>query len=414
MRDPSSRDLTRRLRSVIGRFTPGTASRIEVDSGIRAPGVHIEATPVRPPRIEPAETAVTAFVGRAEQGPTDQPVTVRSAADFARQFGPSLAEGMLGRSIGAFFANGGTTALVVRVPEEPAPASSVPGDPMAGTGLHALDGQAFNLLCIPPFEAGTDVPKAVWDAAAAFCRDRRAFLIVDSPRSWASVGMVTDQAIEAVASRSPDAAIYFPWLLVPSAEGTSGSVALAPSGAVAGVIARTDRARGVWKAPAGAEAALTGITGVGLRLSDVDNGVINPRGVNAIREMVGRGVLVWGARTMAGSDASSSEWKYVNVRRTALYVEESIRRGTGWAVSEPNAEPLWTSLRVAAEEFLLGLWRGGGLAGTKPEHAFFVRCDRTTMTEADLAEGRVVLLLGLALVRPAEFVTLRISLAAGG
>jgi uncharacterized protein len=180
-----------------------------------------------------------------------------------------------------------------------------------------------------------------------------------------------------------------------------------PSGAVAGVIARIDTEHGVWRSPAGPGAGLD-VDGLAVELTKGELGALNAEGVNGLRTFPGPGVVVWGARTLAGSQAESSEWKYVNLRRLVLFLEASIDEGTSWAVFEPNDEPLWARVRGAVEAFLANLWRAGALQGQKLEEAFFVRCDRTTMTQDDVDNGRLIVLVGVAPLEPAEFVVFRI------
>jgi len=208
---------------------------------------------------------------------------------------------------------------------------------------------------------------------------------------------------------STRAALYHPWILVPDPlqPPTQGAppplLALPPSGFVAGVYARTDAERGVWKAPA--NEVVRGIARFEATITTGRQEVLNPEGINALRLFEGRGYRVWGARTMT----SDPEWKYVNVRRLFIYLEHSIDTSTQWAVFEPNGPRLWANVRQTVEDFLLVEWQNGALLGSKPEEAFFVRCDRTTMTQNDLDNGRLICLIGVAPVRPAEFVIFRIG-----
>ncbi|MBL8489199.1 MAG: phage tail sheath family protein, partial [Rhodocyclaceae bacterium] len=189
---------------------------------------------------------------------------------------------------------------------------------------------------------------------------------------------------------------------------TGARIPLPPSGFVAGLHARSDIERGVHKAPA--DEPLRTAAGFETAIDKARQEILNPEGINCFRSFPGRGNRLWGARTAS----SDPEWKYVNVRRYFLYLEHSIDRGTQWAVFEPNGETLWAGLRAAIGDFLYGEWRSGGLPGATPEDAFFVRCDRSTMTETDLDEGRLVCLIGCAVVRPAEFVIFRIHQRAAG
>jgi uncharacterized protein len=200
------------------------------------------------------------------------------------------------------------------------------------------------------------------------------------------------------------AAFYCPWIDVHDPL-TGRTLRIPPTGHIAGVIARVDEERGVHKAPANEE--LRGVTGLEFSITDTTQDVLNPRGVNAIRDFraAGRGIRVWGARTMS----SDSEWKYVNVRRFLTFLEASIDKGTQWAVFEPNGESLWNNVRTSISDFLFQLWSTGALMGTRPEQAFFVKVDRTTMTQDDIDNGRMICIIGVAPVRPAEFVIFRIG-----
>jgi phage tail sheath protein FI len=269
----------------------------------------------------------------------------------------------------------------------------------------------FNLLVLPPDNGADATPlEQLWPAASVFAQQRRAFLIMDPPGDWDSsqeastgvdalrVGLVKDYA-----------AIYFPRLRVLE---NGISVPLGPAGAMAGLYARIDASRGVWKAPAGTEADLRAVSGLTLRMSDGENGQINPAGVNAIR-IFPDGVVSWGARTMAGADAFASEYKYVPVRRLALFIEESLYRGLKWVVFEPNDDDLYGQIRLNVGAFMHDLFRKGAFFGLRPAEAFFVKCDRETTTQNDRNRGIVNIWVGFAPLRPAEFVILYLQQMAG-
>lgn len=292
---------------------------------------------------------------------------------------------------------------------------AAPDNAAAGTGLYALaHGESFNLLCIPPFAHGVDDNGIdTWTAAARLCRERHAVLIVDAPADWDVTG--ARSRIDDFASLDRDhAALYFPRIVAPDPQRPAQPAVYAPCGAVAGVIARTDAVRGVWQAPAGLETTLRGVTGLSIAgqvraLTDFENGELNPLGVNCLRNFAGIGHIVWGARTLD----RASDWKYVPVRRTALYLTESLRRGLRWAVFEPNGEALWAELRLHAGAFLHGLFRTGAFQGRAAHDAYFVRCDRETVTQADLDADIAQLVVGFAPLTPAEFVVLRIGVRTG-
>jgi phage tail sheath protein FI len=186
-----------------------------------------------------------------------------------------------------------------------------------------------------------------------------------------------------------------------------------PCGAVAGIYARTDAQRGVWKAPAGIEASLVGVRELSYRLTDEQNDRLNPLGLNCLRTFPVAGHVCWGARTLAGADRLNSEWKYVPVRRTALFIEESLYRGTQWAVFEPNSEPLWAQLRLNVGTFMQDLFRQGAFQGSSPREAYFVKCEKETTTQNDIDKGVVNILIGFAPLKPAEFVIIEIQQIAG-
>jgi phage tail sheath protein FI len=312
-----------------------------------------------------------------------------------------------------------------------AAAAEILGIATGKTGLYAFTKtDLFNLLCIPPlvFETGTaphtvrhenDMPMSIWTDGATLCKDRRALLVVDAPSAWTAptaidaLGVTTFSAIT-----RENAALYFPRLRIEDPLQDGNLADFAPCGVVAGVMARTDADRGVWKAPAGIDASLRGvrgtsIAGVAATLNDADNGMLNPQGINCLRRFPNIGHVVWGARTLAGADALASDWKYVPVRRLALYLEESLYRGTKWVVFEPNDEPLWSQIRLNLSAFMHTLFRQGAFQGQTPKDAYFVKCDKETTTQDDINHGIVNILVGFAPLKPAEFVIIKIQQMAG-
>jgi phage tail sheath protein FI len=182
---------------------------------------------------------------------------------------------------------------------------------------------------------------------------------------------------------------------------------------MAGIYARTDSARGVWKAPAGIEATLDGVAELDAKLTDAQNGALNPLGINCLRTFPIYGNIAWGARTLQGADQIGSEWKYLPIRRLALMLEESLFRGTKWVVFEPNDEPLWAQIRLNVGAYMMSLFRQGAFQGTSPKDAFFVKCDAETTTQDDRNKGIVNILVGFAPLKPAEFVVISIQQIAG-
>jgi phage tail sheath protein FI len=317
-------------------------------------------------------------------------------------FGKPAAGMDLGFAIDLYFRNGGRRAVVVRVPD--LRLAEIAGDPAGRRGMFALDStDEIGLLVIP----GVHDP-LVWDAVTTFGRERRLFAIFDPPAEAGTATEIEDFVVQSGARTSDRAALYAPWLVVPDpVNGTAREVP--PSGAVAGIYARFDEQFGVWKSPAGVDAAITGITGLTASLSEQDLAALGDIGVNGLRSLPGGGDVVWGAKTFHGHDGFTAEARFVPVRRLTLYLEASISRGVAWAVFEPNDEPLWQSIRVQVEAFLDALWRDGAFAGQRPDDAFFVRCDATTMTQVDVDRGILRILVGFAPLRPAEFVIVEIQ-----
>jgi phage tail sheath protein FI len=292
-------------------------------------------------------------------------------------------------------------------------------------GLYLLERtDLFNLLCIPADkrdngqgDESTDV--TMYQAALPYCQKRRAMLIVDPPADWKSAGDITkdngkkltDLGLSGDAARN--AALYFPRVLEADPN-RGGQIAMfVPCGVVAGVMARTDVARGIWKAPAGLDASLNGVQGLAVDLTDAENGMLNPLGINCLRSFPVAGRVVWGARTLRGADLLADDYKYVPVRRLALYIEESLFRGTKWVVFEPNDEPLWAQIRMNVGAFMHNLFRQGAFQGSSARDAYLVKCDKDTTTQNDINSGIVNIVVGFAPLKPAEFVIIKIQQLAG-
>jgi uncharacterized protein len=288
-------------------------------------------------------------------------------------------------------------------------------------GLYALEqADLFNLLCIPPYRAPTDtldVDVNVVSAAAAYCELRRAMLLVDAPKDWGTKDVAktkfTDAADDHVGTASRNAALFFPRLSQPNPLRNDQRETFAATGAIAGVFARTDTQRGVWKAPAGLDATLVGAPALSVALTDAENGELNPLGINCLRAFPAVGRVVWGSRTLRGADQLADEYKYIPVRRTALYIEESLYRGLKWVVFEPNSEPLWGQVRLNVGAFMHNMFRQGAFQGTTPRDAYFVKCDAETTTQNDINLGVVNVVVGFAPLKPAEFVIIQLQQMAG-
>jgi phage tail sheath protein FI len=291
----------------------------------------------------------------------------------------------------------------------------VPASRDTKQGIYALeDADIFNILCLPPPNTGDDVDAPTWASAAAYCSERRAMLLVDPPSSSTNPpNAIRDRNALNLGSDKKNAALYFPRLRMANPLKNNLIEEYVPCGAVAGIYARTDSQRGVWKAPAGLEAGLSGVSELTYKLTDDENGTLNPLGINCLRVFPLIGAVVWGARTVDGADALASEWKYVPIRRLALFIEESLFRGTKWVVFEPNDEPLWAQIRLNVGAFMHQLFRQGAFQGATPREAYFVKCDAETTTQTDRNLGIVNILVGFAPLKPAEFVVIKIQQIAG-
>ena len=393
-----------------------------------APGVFIEEVAL-PRSIDGVATSTAAFLGHATSGPLDRAVLVSSFIDYERTFGgiadlrfahaahPDQVPDVdhLGHAVLAFFANGGRRAFVRRLSTEARDSLPIRDPAAFGAALDSIDedpdaGQASVVL----------TPGLAWDAAgrpvveivAGHCaRSARRIALVDLPADAGGTrsGGVGGSGLPATSF----AAAYHPWLVVTNPLGDPATVLVPPSGFIAGLFARTDLERGVWKAPGGRGATLAGALDVAIALDAPAIAALTQANVNAIRRFTGGSPVAWGARTLASPD--DPDWKYVNVRRLGIFLEHSIDLGIGWAVFEPNAQPLWTELRREVEDFMTRLWHQGGLPGTRPQDAWLVRCGLgDTMTQDDIDHGRAIIEVAFAPLRPAEFVVLRFTTATGG
>lgn len=392
----------------------------------RAPGVYVEEVPGGTRPFGRVGTSSLGVVGVApgKDAPKDVVVPIDNWTQFVRTFVGDATEGTpLSTAVYGFFSNGGTRAYVVNV----GTGGSLTGTAKRPTGLTLLE--AVDDVAIVAAPGYTD--SASYDALITHCehelrQDRVAILDtveqVDDVNQLTEVGTVTapaasgggDAASPAPAGRglrppiSPGgyAAAYFPWLIVN--DPVSGKqVTAPPSGHLAGVWARTDATRGVHKAPA--NTPIAGALGIVRPVSKGEQEVLNPAGINCIRFFPGEGLLVWGGRTLA---AESSEFRYINVRRLTNMIKETVLKSTRWAVFEPNHHPLWAALRRDVTAFLTNVWRDGALVGETPQQAFFVKCDAETNPPEVRDAGRVVTLIGIAPVKPAEFVVFQLSQSA--
>lgn len=313
---------------------------------------------------------------------------------------------------------GGTAGLDGLPPN----ATDLIGSQAAKTGTYALeDVDLFNLLCIPrtAIVSGTNNRLSATDAFAVmtvaeqYCESRRAFFLMDTPLGINKPAAIKNWLAGNDTLRDKNAALYYPRVEVPDPLNSFRLRSFGASGTMAGLCARIDSTRGVWKAPAGTEATLVNIPQLDYTLTDGENGVLNPLGINCLRNFPVFGNICWGARTLEGADQLESDWKYVPVRRFTLFLEESLYRGTKWVVFEPNDEPLWAQIRLNIGAFMQSLFRQGAFQGTSPREAYFVKCDNETTTQTDINNGIVNIVVGFAPLKPAEFVILKIQQIAG-
>lgn len=368
--------------------------------------------------IQEVDTNTTAFIGTASQGPVLQPTPVDNWDEYIDIFGNFDSNSCLSQAVYCYFLNGGQKAYIVRVVQvspvvnnkiisrytaswgNTSNSASILNYTTALSALEKVDG--VSLVAIP---GQTD--QAAQSALIRHCEKMKyRFAILDSidGAGVSGSGSVQEQSNK-LTSSGGFAALYYPWIKIRNPI-TQTEICVPPSGAVAGLYAQNDLERGVWKAPA--NMPVIGVVGLARSVDDNEQNALNSSGVNAIRSFPGRGYLVWGARTLAMNSAAS-EWKYINVRRLASFAEESISSGTQWAQFEPNNEALWAEVSNSAYNFLYQLWTNGALQGSYPDDAFFVKCDRTTMTQYDIDNQRLVCLVGIAATRPDEFTIFYIS-----
>jgi phage tail sheath protein FI len=369
-----------------------------------APGVYLEETSFQSKPIEGVPTGTTGFIGPCHKGPIKRATLVTNLAEFERTYGSGrrlrLDDGVLRpnytwHAVRAFFKERGRRLYVARVPRWKA------GD--CRKALKCFEAtEEISIVAAPGstlgYEDGGEASAIAEVLIEHAERLRYRFAVLDSGPG---------QSIEHVRAMragltSANAALYYPWVRVKDPNNRR-ELSLPPSGFVAGIYARVDLARGASRPPA--NEVITLAVGLDQNVTEASLTVLNGESINCIRAFGPRDFRVWGGRTLS----TDPEWKYVNVRRYLAFLEASIDRGTQWAVFEPNAEPLWANIRLTVQDFLTNEWRSGGLLGTRPEDAFFVKCDHSTMTQADLDQGRLICLVGVAVVQPAEFVIFRIG-----
>jgi phage tail sheath protein FI len=392
------------------------------------PGIYVEevSTGARP--IEAVGTSTAAFVGAAPNpgARMDESVAINSWSQFLREY---VVEGStstpLAHAVFGFFQNGGRRCYCVNV----AAGKPIIGGGRQRKGLELLEEvDEVNIVAAPGY---TDA--ASYEALLSHCEKlRNRIAVLDAPNNIKDIDQLTKVATTPATGaggaggagdppkvtggglrpRVSDhgyGTLYFPWITAQDPLNPKTLIDVPPSGHIAGIYARTDATRGVHKAPA--NEPIRGALNLTYRLTDEEQGELNQSGVNCLRFFPREGILVWGARTLADS---ASEWRYLNVRRLFNMIEESIIRSTRWVVFEPNDVSLWKSIRRDLGAFLTLLWRDGALMGATPEEAFFIRCDAETNPTEVIDAGQVVTLIGLAPVKPAEFIIFRIGQHAAG
>jgi phage tail sheath protein FI len=389
------------------------------------PSQQISEIPTAVHFITGASTSETAFVDVFARGPLNQAVRITSVTEFNESFGGLDARSEASYGISQYFQNGGQVAWVVRVlapGSEPGSTAWIQsegerallGDGSPTAGIYTLAGTSFNILCVPcAANLSSASIMSFYSSAARFCERQLAFLVIDTAQDQKDTSPSEVQKWVKDFGPEKNAAIYFPRIRIPDPLNAGRMRDSAPSGTIAGVFARTDSTHGVWKAPAGSAAVLQGVTSLVTDVSELENGVLNPIGINALRKVPGYGNVVWGSRTLAGADSMASDWKYIPIRRLALFLERSISQGLTWAIFEPNNESLWAQIRLSLGAFLQTIFSQGAFSGSTPKDAYFVKCDQDTTTQDDIDRGIVNVLVGFAPLKPAEFVIFKIQQQAG-
>lgn len=369
------------------------------------PGVYIPEinSPVK--TIVGVSTATPVLIGTFPSGLPFTPKKVRSHQEGDRIFGGLQTNHLSSLVMKQFFENGGKEIWIVSI------GRTTRGQPkLLLKGLLQLSHiPSFTILLIPETTHLSDREAAkVFQTAIPIIEQQRAVYLIDPPQQDAIRQSVKSLALWYKSQpfiRHPNLILYHPRIHIPSMASAALPITIPPSGTLAGLFARLDETRGVWKAPAGMEATLMGVMGLEQLLTSQDVTLLESGNINALKQTSPTTFVAWGSRTLS----PDPEWRYVPVRRTALFLESSIKQGLTWTVFEPNDEPLWKQIRQSVGDFLTSLFRQGAFQGTKPQDAFFVKCGRDTITANDQAAGLLHILVGFAPLKPAEFVTLRIS-----
>jgi len=390
-----------------------------------SPGVYVEEVDKGTKPLEAVGTSTAGFIGQSKQGPVNEATLITNWGQFTRTFGEFADSPYLAHAVYGFFNNGGARCFVTNVgmegapppppppkkededkksPPPPSPGSKGGPSPALFIGKDGGPGNKTGLVTFEDIDEiaivaapGMTEP-AIQDAVISHCEKMNRFAILDSEETIEKGGV--DKIKKPRDSQY--AGFYFPWIEVYD-PAKDKNVYVPPSGHMAGIYARSDNTRGVHKAPA--NEVVRGALGLRYTISKGEQDILNPRGINCIRAFRDRGIRVWGARTVS----SDPSWRYINVRRLFIMVEESIKNGTQWVVFEPNDHTLWKRIKRNITAFLLRVWNDGALFGQTPEQAFYVKCDEETNPPEVVDAGMVVIEIGMAPVKPAEFVIFRIS-----
>lgn len=396
---PASETLTKSARPAAGAPTNQFPKYL-------TPGVYVEevASGLRP--IEAVPTSVTAFVGEAKYGTVGDAKLIHGWADYEAAFGPlESGDDAMGMAVANYYRNGGKDAYVCRLADNATVVDYQGFFDLTLSRIHDI-----SIIVLPGVAADGDGHPKIAEAVAHCEATRNRMLIADPPAGTGLPGSTDVDALSLTVSSY--AVCYYPWIEVAGPEQNGANILVPPSAFAAGIWARTDGRRAVWKAPAGMQAGLFGVSGLEYVVGDSEQDQFNTMGLNCIRHTPGAGEVIWGSRTLA--TIAEPEWRYVPVRRTAIMIEQSINKGIQWAVFEPNDHRLWSALRANIESFMNGLFRAGAFQGEKASDAYFVRCSLgDTMTQGDINAGQVIVQVGFAPLKPAEFVILRIQLKVG-
>ncbi|MDH5564015.1 MAG: phage tail sheath subtilisin-like domain-containing protein [Nitrospirota bacterium] len=371
----------------------------------RTPGVYIQELGTSTPPIPGTSTSTAVVIGTSPKGPQYRPTNILSLQAFVNTYDGLRTGHLSSLAAKQYFDNGGKNLWVISTGTSPSKTAS----PLV-KGLARLSKiPSWNILFIPettllPIREAAQV----FESALPLIQQHRAMFLLDLPQPdplRPTVNHLIAWIRAQTAIQHPNMILYYPRVQVRSPIASSGTIAIPASGTMAGVFARIDSTRGIWKAPAGTDATLQGVVGLEPPLTSQEINRLTSANMNALIQLPSSAYIAWGARTLS----SDPEWKYVPVRRTALFLESSVEQGTAWAVFEPNNEPLWARIRQSVQNFMEGLFRQGAFQGTKSQDAYFVKCGRETTTAADQAAGLIHIMIGFAPLKPAEFVILKIT-----